>query len=177
MPLTPTTEAARPDRSSSRLEKTLRRLEAQLACLSFAFEAIQQQDGVVAELGLGLGRTYDHLRWHLPDRQIFVFDRVNKAFADCQPPEGRLLLGEIADTFPAFAKQHAGQIVLANCDLGSANRDDNRAVIAMVEALVPHTLAPGAILMADLPIQPEGCDPLPLPAGVHAGSYFLFRKR
>lgn len=172
----PTTEPARPDRAHSRLEKTLRRLESQRACLAFAFEAIRERPGLVVELGLGLGRTYDHLRWHLPDRAIYVFDRVNKAFADCQPPAGHLLLGEIAETYPAFVASRSDPIILANCDLGSANRADNLAVIALVERLVPHTLAPGAILMADLPIAPAGCTALPLPEGARDGSYYLFRK-
>ena len=34
-------------------------------------------DGPVIELGLGNGRTYDHLRERLPGRRIIAFDRVN----------------------------------------------------------------------------------------------------
>lgn len=169
---TPITESRR----FSRLEKTQRRLTAQIACLEFAFGAISGRPGVVAELGLGLGRTYDHLRWHLPDRDIFVFDRMNKAFADCQPPANRLLLGEVERTYPEFARSHAGRIVLANCDLGSTDREGNLEVIRLVERLVPSSLAPGAILMADLPIEPAGCEALPLPAGAADGSYYLFRR-
>jgi hypothetical protein len=176
MPQIPTIERARPDRAHSRLEKTLRRLESQRACLAFAFEAIAGRPGLVVELGLGLGRTYDHLRWHQPDRAIFAFDRVNKAFADCQPPPGHLLLGEIAETYPAFVQARREPIILANCDLGSTDREGNLKVITLVEALVPHTLASGAILMADLPIEPAGCSPVPLPQGARDGSYYLFRK-
>jgi hypothetical protein len=176
MPLIPITEPAATTGRMSRLEKTHHRLGAQIACLELAFSAIGRRPGVVAELGLGLGRTYDHLRRYWPERDIFVFDRVNKAFADCQPPPDRLLLGEIEETYPAFASRHVGRIVLANCDLGSTDREGNLAVIRLVETLVPPSLNSGAILMADLPIEPEGCEPLPLPEGAREGSYYLFRR-
>ncbi|CAN1542143.1 Methyltransferase, putative [Rhabdaerophilaceae bacterium] len=177
MLLTPTIEPIQAARASSRLVKTARRLQAQLACLAFAFEDISAKAGVVAELGLGMGRTYDHLRWHLGDREIYVFDRVNAALADCQPPPDRLILGEIAATFPRFVGDFAGRVVLANCDLGSADRASNRAVAEMVSSLVPPAMAAGGLIMADLPISPDDCEPLPLPAGAEDGSYFLFRKR
>ena len=46
----------------SRLDSFIRRLEAQRACLNRAAELIGDLEGVVLELGLGNGRTYDHLR-------------------------------------------------------------------------------------------------------------------
>ena len=49
-------------------------------------------------MGLGHGRTYDHLRTYLPEREIYVFDREVDCFDDCIPPDDRMLLGDIADT-------------------------------------------------------------------------------
>ena len=46
----------------SRLDSFIRRLEAQRACLDHAADLIRGRDGAVLELGLGNGRTYDHLR-------------------------------------------------------------------------------------------------------------------
>ena len=46
----------------SRLDSFIRRLEAQRACLDRAAALIAGIDGAVLELGLGNGRTYDHLR-------------------------------------------------------------------------------------------------------------------
>jgi hypothetical protein len=161
----------------SRLEKTLFRLEAQRACLAWAFAEIADRPGVVLELGLGLGRTYDHLRRHLPGRDILVFDRVNVAHADCQPTADQLVLGEIEETLPALHGRIAGKVVLANSDLGSFDRDSNLAVAAMSARLLPPVMAPGGIIMSDLPLQLDGFTEVPLPAGAREGRYYLYRRR
>ena len=59
----------------SRLDSFIRRLEAQRACLGFVAGQIRDVAGPVLEFGLGNGRTYDHLRELLPERDIFVFER------------------------------------------------------------------------------------------------------
>ena len=46
----------------SRLHSFIHRVQAQLACLDEAARVIAGIPGVVFELGLGNGRTYDHLR-------------------------------------------------------------------------------------------------------------------
>ena len=46
----------------------IRRLEAQRACLASAAEIVENLPGPFLELGLGNGRTYDHLRELAPDR-------------------------------------------------------------------------------------------------------------
>jgi hypothetical protein len=53
----------------SRLDSFIRRLEAQRACLGYAAAQIRAIAGPVLELGLGNGRTYDHLRELLPERE------------------------------------------------------------------------------------------------------------
>ncbi|NRP21676.1 hypothetical protein LPJGGPFB_04935 [Ensifer adhaerens] len=62
-------------RKDHRPEKLLFRLEAQRICLEWAFREIAGRPGIVFEMGLGHGRTYDHLRIHLPEREIYVLDR------------------------------------------------------------------------------------------------------
>ncbi|WGD29781.1 class I SAM-dependent methyltransferase [Ancylobacter sp. WKF20] len=160
----------------SRLEKTLFRLEAQHACLGYAFDAIATLPGPVVEFGLGLGRTFDHLRRHLPDREIYVFDRVNKAYSDCQPDPAHLILGEIEETLPPLALRLAGRVVLANADLGSFDRESNRAVAAMSARLLPPLIAPGGFIMSDLPLELPGFETVPLPAGAREGRYYLYRR-
>ena len=49
---------------------------AQRECLNWAAEAVAGVAGPVLELGLGNGRTYDHLRERLPEREIYVFERA-----------------------------------------------------------------------------------------------------
>ena len=75
----------------SRLDSVIRRLRAQRACLQRAVEMIRDLPGPVLELGLGNGRTYDHLRQSLPDREIFVFEREVAADPGCLPDAAHLL--------------------------------------------------------------------------------------
>ena len=60
----------------SRLDSMIRRLMAQRACLDAVTEMIRTLPGPILEIGLGNGRTYDHLRKRLPERSIFVFDLI-----------------------------------------------------------------------------------------------------
>ena len=161
--------------SISRLEKTFFRLQAQHACLGFAFEDIGGRDGVVLELGLGHGRTFDHLRRHLPERDIFVFDRANDAYLDCQPDPALLILGEIAETFPANASRFSGRVLLANSDIGSFDKTWNREAAQLSSRLLPPVMAPGGLIMSDLPLQLPDFEVLPLPAGAREGRYYLYR--
>ena len=71
----------------SRLDSFIRRVTAQRDCLNAAAVLVRDLPGPVLEFGLGNGRTYDHLRSLLPDRQIFVFERQVAAHPDCIPPD------------------------------------------------------------------------------------------
>ena len=160
----------------TRLEKLLFRLEAQHICLQWAFREIAGCPGVVFEMGLGHGRTYDHLRTYLPEREIYVFDREVDCFQDCIPPDDRLLLGDIADTLGAAAARFGGRVVLAHSDLGSYDQAHNVAMSSRLGPRLPAVLAPGAIVLSDLPLELAGAQALPLPAGVRDGRYFLYRN-
>ena len=87
----------------SRLDSFIRRLEAQRACLELAADLVAGLDGEVLELGLGNGRTYDHLRKLFPHRKIYVCERTVAAHPDCVPPPELLLLGDMRETLPAAA--------------------------------------------------------------------------
>ncbi|PSJ60129.1 hypothetical protein C7I84_12650 [Mesorhizobium ephedrae] len=167
-------EAAMPE--PTRLERLLFRLEAQHRCLGWAFREIGNRPGIVFEMGLGHGRTYDHLRSYLPGRDIYVFDREVDCFADCTPPADRLLLGDIGDRLAAAAARFAGQVVLAHSDLGSYGEAHNTAMSALVSRLLPPALAPGAIVLSDLPLDLAGAQSLPLPAGTREDRYFVYRN-
>src|SRR5262245_28545555 len=103
----------------SRLEKLYFRLEAQHACLAWAFEDIATKPGIVFELGLGHGRTFHHLRQYLPQREIYVFDRSVDSYPDCTPDMQHMITGELATTLPEAARRFAGQVILAHSDVGS----------------------------------------------------------
>ncbi len=111
----------------SRLDINIRRLEAQRACLNRVAEQIRDLPGPVLELGLGNGRTYDHLRELLPEREIFVFERDVAAHPDCIPDDDHLYRGDFQDTLPGAAERFAGQVALVHADIGSANLERDAA--------------------------------------------------
>ena len=160
----------------TRLEKTLYRLQAQHACFAWAFEQIGDTPGVVFELGLGLGRTYNHMRHRLPDRRILAFDRKIGSYPDCTPDEKDIVLGELADTLPLAAQQYRGQVILAHTDIGSFDREQNRQLAQMMSANLSPALAPGALVMSDLPLAVPDTEQLPLPDGARADCYYLYRR-
>lgn len=160
----------------SRLDSFIRRLEAQRACLNYAAALIGGLDGIVLELGLGNGRTYDHLRELFPDRDIHVCERRVAAHPDCVPPPERLILGDMRETLPALRERFGGGVVLAHFDVGSG---DAAANVMLAAALVPHVvplLCRGGLLVSDPEIERPDLAPLPLPAGVAEGRYHLYRR-
>jgi hypothetical protein len=159
----------------TRLDKLRLRLEAQNACLGWAFQEIAARPGVVLELGLGHGRTYDHLRTHLPDRDIYVFDREIDCYEDCTPPADRMFLGDIDETLKEAAERLPSKAILVHSDMGSYTDAHNLAMSALLSRLMPGVLAPGAIVVSDLPLAMAGATALPLPAGAQEGRYFLYR--
>jgi hypothetical protein len=160
----------------SRLDSFIRRLEAQRRCLDLAAELIRDVDGAVLELGLGNGRTYDHLRELLPNRDIYVCERQVAAHPDCVPPPDRLLLGDMRETLPAAASRLAGRVALAHLDPASGDRAASRALAAELAPLIVPLLGPDGILVSEPAISAEALIPLPLPEGVASGRYHLYRR-
>ena len=60
----------------SRLDSFIERVSAQRLCLDMACGLVVDRAGLVLEIGLGNGRTYDHLRQRLPRHDILTFDRA-----------------------------------------------------------------------------------------------------
>lgn len=161
----------------TRLEKLLYRLEAQHACLAFAFQDIANKQGPVFEIGLGHGRTFHHLRQHLPGREIFVFERQVDSYPDCTPDEDHIILGDIGTTLPEAARRFAGQVVMAHSDIGTFEASHNQMMSGLVSANLAPALAPGALILSDLPLSVPDATPMPLPAGAKEGRYFIYRYR
>jgi len=159
----------------SRLDSFIRRLEAQRACLDLAADAIGRQAGTVLELGLGNGRTYDHLRERLPGRDIIVFEREVRAHPDCVPDDRHLVLGSIEETLPAYTERHPGEAVLVHSDIGTGDAVRNRKLAAWLSEALPSLLRPGAWVAADQALHGNGLLPEPLPDGISADRYFLYR--
>ena len=161
----------------TRLDSAIRRLQAQRACLDWAASKIATLPGPVLELGLGNGRTYDHLRSQLPGRRIFVFERKVAAHPECIPDEQHLFEGDVEKTLP-YAANRIGQLAaLAHCDIGSGDKNLAAKLAAFLgPALAPH-LAPGAIVAADQALSVPELQAIDLPNGIAPGRYHLYRKK
>ena len=128
----------------TRLDSAIRRLTAQRDLLNWAAQAIGPT-GLVLELGLGNGRTYDHLRDRLPGREIYAFERSPSAHPDCYPPEGYLLVGDLFDTLPHFTDRHGrGSAALIHIDIGSGDEAANRSLALRLSPLLEALLQPGS---------------------------------
>lgn len=160
----------------SRLDSFIRRLEAQRACLDRAVQLIAGLPGNALELGLGNGRTYDHLRSRLTGRDIYVFDRRIAAHPDCIPPADRLFLGDFLETLPCAAMLLDADGALAHLDVGSGDVSASRALARSLTPLVLRLLKPGAIVVSDQQIDDPALEVLPLPDGIEPGRYFLRRR-
>lgn len=161
----------------TRLDKLRLRLVAQDACLRWAFAEIAGKPGVVFELGLGHGRTYDHLRTYLPDRDIYVFDREVDCFEDCIPPADRMIVGDMRETVPEAVRRFAGQVILLHADTGSYGDRHNSAMQELLSATLAPAVAPNGLVLSDLKLELPGTEPVPLPPGATEGRYFIYRAK
>lgn len=159
----------------SRLDSFIRRLEAQRACLDHAVALVKDLPGPVLELGLGNGRTFDHLRDRMADRALYAFDRQNNAHPECQPAPGHLFLGEFSATIGEAAQKLGPTVALAHCDTGSGDVRATAAQAAWLGPAIRPLLRSGAVVISDQPLAAEGFTALALPAGVREGRYFLYR--
>jgi len=159
----------------SRLDSFIRRLEAQRACLDLAAHLVRELDGDVLELGLGNGRTYDHLRQLFPDRKIYVCERRVAAHPDCVPPAELLLLGDMRDTLQTARDLLGGRVALAHLDPATGDVAASRALAAEVAPLIVPLLHPGGVLVSEPAIAWHGLSPMALPDGLAPGRYNLYR--
>lgn len=166
----------------SRLDLHIEQKIAQRDCIRLAAQWLADARGVIAEFGLGSGRSYSHLREHFPAHDVFCFDRLDKSHPDSRPPASRLYLGEFAEVLadPAVQARFHGQVILLHLDIGSGGPQD--AVLPeQVMAAVSPWLRPGAVVLSDLDLtlEPTWClDPIDLRGRVpHAERYHVYRRR
>ena len=158
----------------SRLDSFIRRLQAQRTCLDHAVQLVRGLPGPVLELGLGNGRTYDHLRERLPERDIYVCDRQIAAHPDCIPPARFLILGDVRETLPRAAERIGATVVLVHADLGSGDVAASRRQAAELAPVISALLRPGGIVVSDQPLPDQRLRALALPDGVKPGRYYLY---
>ncbi len=160
----------------SRLDTNIARLVAQRACLDALAAATAELPGPVVELGLGNGRTFDHLRERLPDREIFVFERQPAAHPDCWPDRDHLIEGDFFDTLPNALERLPGPAALLHADIGTGDPARNARLARWLAGVVPPLVAIGGHVASDQALDDPRLAPLPLPAEVPAGRYHLYRR-
>lgn len=159
----------------TRLERHLRRIQAQIACLDDAARRIADVPGPVFELGLGKARTYGQLRHLLPDRAIYAFDRAIKCPPGCMPPGDRVRLGDFKDTVPRLVAELGTRAALIHADFGSEEPAKDQDTARWLGDLIAAALAPGGIALSDRPLIVAGAQSLALPPPIAAGTYHLWR--
>jgi hypothetical protein len=160
----------------SRLDVFILRMQAQRACIDEAAIRTVGQAGPLLEVGLGNGRTYDHLRVRFPQRAIYVFDREVAAHPDCIPAPEFLRLGDFRSSMPAYLQERQAPAVFIHADVGSANRAASTRLAGDLAPTWLAILAPGAYLACDQQIQLAGLQELPLPGGVVTDNYHFYQR-
>ena len=158
-----------------RLERMIERLVTQRACLDFAARQTAKMAGPILEVGLGKGRTYDHLRKILPEREIFVFDREVHAPADTVPNRKHLYLGDFRDSLEMAASHLGRQAVFAHADIGSEDRARDATLAAAIAPLLGRLVVVGGLVITDRPMTSEAWKEMDLPADVGRWPYYIYR--
>ena len=156
----------------SRLDSFLRRLLAQRDGIDWAAAAVASVAGDALDIGLGYGRTYDHLRARLPGRRVWVIERVVDCHPDCRPPEADLLLGEAGPMLARMAAMGV-RLALAHYDLGFGDKARDVAEAAALAPRVVPLMAPGGIVVSAQPL--PGLAAVPGPASVPPERYLFYR--
>jgi len=134
----------------SRLESFRRRLTAQIDGLNWAIEQTSDIKGDFLELGLGNGRSYDHLRSY-SNRRIWVVDRVLQCHPDCVPPTADFLQGE-ADEMLENLSAKGQRVALAHYDFGFGNNEIDQADAAHLSPYIASVMVPGGVILSSQPL-------------------------
>lgn len=156
----------------SRLESMRRRLTAQIDGINWAAKQIAGRPGDILELGLGNGRTYDHLRQEIPDRVIWVIDRALKCHPTCVPPAEHFLKGEAEPMLERLARQ-GRQMALAHYDFGFGVKEQDVAEGARLSPFIAAVMAPGGLILSQQPL--VGFEQIRGPETIDPERYLFYR--
>ena len=156
----------------SRLESMRRRLTAQIDGINWAADLIKGTPGDVLEMGLGNGRTYDHLRQEIPDRRIWVIDRVLKPHPSCIPPAADFLQGEAEEMLQGLATD-GHRMALAHYDFGHGVKEKDVAEGAALSPYIASVMVAGGLVLSQQPL--VGFEQIKGPDTVDPERYLFYR--
>ncbi|MCK7611654.1 class I SAM-dependent methyltransferase [Roseibium sediminicola] len=160
----------------SRLDSFIRRMTSQKILLEYLVDQVNEVKGPVLELGLGNGRTYDHLREIYPDKEIFVFDFAMNCHPSCAPDAEHMILGDIRDTLAFCGPRVKAKASFAHIDIGSADPTNDLAIVHWLAPLVNERMAVGGFVLTALELDLANFERLEKPEGIHPGRYHIYRK-
>lgn len=156
----------------SRLNSMMRRLAAQAEGLEWGLTQIGSLEGDFLEMGLGNGRTYDHMREIAPDRRIWVIDRALNCHESCVPPKADYLEGEAEDMLRKLAEDGA-KVALGHYDFGFGVKSKDVAEAARLSDMIAKVMAPNGALMSGQPL--VGFEQVRGPETVAPERYYFYR--
>lgn len=163
------------ERPASRLDVFIARMRAQKVFLEQVAASLDV-DGPVLELGLGNGRTFDHLRTILPDREIFVFDRSVTAHPASIPDGAHMIIGEIRETMAYCGPRVGAPAAFVHCDLGTGDPTADLAKAAWLAPLIAERTAERGYIASGIALAFDGFTELPRSEEARLGRYWLYRK-
>lgn len=161
------------------LERMIARLVTQRECIDFAARLTQDLPGSVLEIGLGKGRTHDHVRQVFKGREVLAFDYEIHCAPELVPDRQSLFLGDFRDTLPLAQGRLGRTVAVAHADIGSRDAKVDSALARDIAPAIAGMVRQGGIVLSDrqLPFDETGWRRLPLPAGaIETGwPYFIWQ--
>jgi hypothetical protein len=165
----------------SHLDDLIRRFCAQRDMLNAALGLLHtarfDPSLIAVELGLGSGRSYDHLREALGGRTLYAFDFEVATHPGFEPPGACLVLGDILERFPDFARSRESTACLVHVDIGTRDRVTDEHRYAALIPSIARIAVPGAIVVSDRPLPSAALEPASPQAAPGEWPYFLYRRR
>lgn len=156
----------------SRLDSMMRRLAAQRDGLEWGLAQAEGTEGDILDMGLGNGRTYDHLREKAAGRRIWVIDRILQCHPSCVPPKEDFLQGEAEEMLRKLASLNA-KVVLGHYDFGFGEKEKDVAEAARLSPIIGAVMAPGGALVSGQPL--VGFEQVRGPDTVAPDRYYFYR--
>ncbi len=156
----------------SRLDSMLRRFTAQRDGLNWAASLIEGMEGDALDMGLGNGRTYDHMREIMPERRLWVMDRILQCHPSCVPPEDDFLQGEAEDGLTRL-KELGAKIMISHYDFGFGVKEKDVEEAARFSPLIAEVMGQNGVIVSGQPL--VGLEAIQGPDHIAPDRYYFYR--